>query len=664
MSNARARLHRLRRVVADMSGRSRVWALLVVISVVTAAILPMVGNLPDTGSSRRVPFWALALAFYAAEFAVVHLRFRNDAHSFSLSEIPLIVGLFFSNPLDLVFAQLLANTVVQIVHRRLPAVKVAFNLSQFALQTALAIGVFRVVATAGDPFGPAGWLAAAAAAVTALITADLLINTAIRLSGGRLDRRQMLEVLGLSLVAALMNVSLGLVGVMLLANDPQAAWLALAPPAILYLSYRAYVSQRQEGSRLQSLYEATRALHGSPQIESALLASAEQACQMLEAEFVEVVLFPVAPAEDTLYTAVGPGDRRVVLEPVKLDLDRGIWPQLRRDGTAQLLGRAADALLGRPDRSRYPADEVVVAPLVGHEDVVGAIVVANRLGDVSHFDADDVDLLEALARQVGVSLDNGRLEDSLAQLTELKDRLEALVRSKDEFVASVSHELRTPLTAIYGLSLELQARREAFSVEELDQMVGLIAEQSSDLSNMIEDLLVAARAELETMKLNLEQVDLVAEAAAVVDATGTAAQGRLPIQISGEVAPVVADPLRVRQILRNLLTNADRYGGDDVRVELFAGNRYVVVAVVDDGPGVPPGFEESIFHPYQSAHAVSTQPSSVGLGLAVSRRLARLMGGDLHYSRRDDRTRFELRLERNPAGADGDALRRVEHGVA
>jgi signal transduction histidine kinase len=103
------------------------------------------------------------------------------------------------------------------------------------------------------------------------------------------------------------------------------------------------------------------------------------------------------------------------------------------------------------------------------------------------------------------------------------------------------------------------------------------------------------------------------------------------------------DPLRLRQILRNLLSNARRYGGDTVTIRVRTDLDRVVVEVVDDGPGVPPGEEEAIFQPYIRNRSDQALPGSIGLGLSVSRRLARLMGGDLVY-RRDHGSVFELSL--------------------
>lgn len=632
---------------AVIRGTNRVWALSSVIALAAAAIWYSVLDLPVLRDSPQLSWWGLAIGFYVSELAVVHLRFRKDAHSFSMSEIPLVLGLFFAAPLHLAVGQLVGISVVYAFHRRLPPIKFTFNIAQFALQSGLAVTVFRGIVALGDPLGRVGWVAAVAAALVATITADLLINVAIRLTGGRVPRENLVQVLALSSLAGSMNASLAVSGVVILWAAPSASWLALIPPVILFLAYRAYVSQHHERAKLESLYEATRTLHGSPQIEAALVAACRDVNRMLDAEYTEILLFSERNRLETYWTAVGPGDRLVVMQPA--DLPAGAWERLAEVGQATLLAEHDASALSLPPSERGRIEEAIVAPLTGTAGVVGVIVVFNRVGNISSFVKDDVPLLDTLASQISVSLENGRLEDSLTQLTALKERLEEVIRSKDQFVASVSHELRTPLTAVVGLSHELHDNWSIYDGGDAREIVDLIASQSSELSNIIEDLLVAARADIGTLTLQPRRVDLRVELNAVI--AGHRASG-------GRAAPTVeidpgsdyawGDPLRFRQIIRNLLSNAARYGGSNVSVHAFRDGPRVTVVVSDDGPGIPLDHAKDIFEPYTSAHEPGTEPGSVGLGLAVSRTLARLMGGDLVYNGNGG-TAFELTVPADTA---------------
>lgn len=237
---------------------------------------------------------------------------------------------------------------------------------------------------------------------------------------------------------------------------------------------------------------------------------------------------------------------------------------------------------------------------------------------------------------------------ALADITHMKARSEAmeqLVKAKDEFIATISHELRTPLTAVLGLTTELVSGEELAS-DERSELLELVASQAADMADIVEDLLVAARAEMGTVTLVHQEVDLLEEARATVDAAGIA------VEFPDEDLPdVIADAQRVRQILRNLLTNVKRYGGPRCRIAAGSGGGSAWIEVCDDGRGVPEEDAERIFHPYVTG--MSRAAGSVGLGLAVSRQLAELMGGSLRYERRGAETvfRLELPLATRPAGA-------------
>ncbi|HEY5578483.1 MAG TPA: ATP-binding protein [Acidimicrobiia bacterium] len=239
------------------------------------------------------------------------------------------------------------------------------------------------------------------------------------------------------------------------------------------------------------------------------------------------------------------------------------------------------------------------------------------------------------------------IETVTRDVTERKEyqtKLEELIRSKDEFVASVSHELRTPLTAVVGLAQELRDSRDRFGAEEVDELIDMIAGQATEVADIVNDLLVAARADIGMVSIYPESVDLAAEVASVLAAISDQDRGK--VRVLGHTTVCVADPTRVRQIVRNLLTNAFRYGGSRVEVETAPRNGFATVQVRDDGEGVPSQDIDRVFDPYHRAHSAKTQPASVGLGLTVSRRLAQMMGGDVTYRKDGGFSVFELSLPR------------------
>ena len=246
---------------------------------------------------------------------------------------------------------------------------------------------------------------------------------------------------------------------------------------------------------------------------------------------------------------------------------------------------------------------------------------------------DEINLLRTVAQMIGAFWERQRAHE----------KLQELVHYKDEFVASVSHELRTPLTAVVGLSEELaNLSPQSFTTEELAEFHQLIAQQSREVAFIVEDLLVAARVEIETVSIDPQPVDLDAEVSATIKGWPSEFGS---IEFEPGHVKVRADPTRLRQITRNLLTNAIRYGGDRIVVVTGAADDWGMVEVRDDGRGIDADDLERIFEPYERASGVeAARPGSVGLGLYVSRQLARLMGGDLSCRREEGETVFQLTL--------------------
>lgn len=334
---------------------------------------------------------------------------------------------------------------------------------------------------------------------------------------------------------------------------------------------------------------------------------------------------------------------------------------------------------GRPDRIRYAASLINVVD--ANEAAVSLLEAESRKEMLGPLNADSIvqDTLDSLVEQYlavwegraqltidvhgrtlrgnpidgflmlaaptnGPAIDWGSVAIAIVDVSDLREaqrKLEELIDSKDQFIASVSHELRTPLTAVVGLAHELESAGTTITDAERTELVGLIADQASDVGNIVEDLLVAARADLGTIAIRPEPVDVEAEIRRL--ATMIYEEHPPVVDVSGPIL-AKADPSRLRQVLRNLLTNAQRYGGRHVEIAAFARYGQVYVEVRDNGDGIPAGLEDQVFEPYETAPAGRGVPGSVGLGLTVSRQLARLMGGDLSYDRTEERTVFRLAL--------------------
>ncbi|MFW2340928.1 MAG: sensor histidine kinase [Acidimicrobiia bacterium] len=242
----------------------------------------------------------------------------------------------------------------------------------------------------------------------------------------------------------------------------------------------------------------------------------------------------------------------------------------------------------------------------------------------------------------------GSLIASAIERDQARRRLVDLVMAKDEFVASVSHELRTPLTAVVGLAQELRDGLVVFDHEEQTELVSLIADQGAEVAAIVDDLLVAARIDAGTVTIVPSLINVRQTVSAALSA-GVAMGGPKTVELAGDGVAAWADGHRVRQIIRNLLTNAARYGGPDVRIECGGADGMAWVKVSDNGDPIPDEDRDRIFESYESAHKPGGQPGSVGLGLSVSRQLASLMGGDLSYEYRNGESIFTLTLPTDPA---------------
>jgi diguanylate cyclase (GGDEF)-like protein len=395
----------------------RVWILTSALALAALSLTWVVGAFPALDSPFHVPWPLLIPVVYLAEVTVVHLQFRKDAFSFSMNEIPLVVGLFFVNPIGLIGAQLIGNTLALGLHRRQTPMKLSFNLSQFTLLAALSVIVFRSILGDRDPQGTAAWVGILVALALAFIVGSLFVSAAIHLSGGKVGRTERLNVMKLGVVAALMNASLGLVAVTVMWTQSAAAWAAAVPPIVLYLSYRAYINQVQERQRVLALYEATRALNASTEIKSSMIAAVTHAQSMFTAERAEMVIFPAGFGGDGYRSSVGPDEQDGAVEEVGDGITGEVWNETLDSGESRLVPRDA----GSRRLLRRETYDTMVVPVRGSAGTNGALIVSDMLGDVRTFTARDLRFLETLAGQVSAALENGRLEDSLAHVTRLKE---------------------------------------------------------------------------------------------------------------------------------------------------------------------------------------------------------------------------------------------------
>jgi signal transduction histidine kinase len=220
-------------------------------------------------------------------------------------------------------------------------------------------------------------------------------------------------------------------------------------------------------------------------------------------------------------------------------------------------------------------------------------------------------------------------------------RQEQLRAAKDEFLNAIAQELRTPLTAVVGFAEVLREQGNAMGRQQYQQLAAIVAEEATSTAEIIEDLLVFARANVGDLTIRPEAVDV----AVMVETLATNWEARHPHRLHWSGRAVAwADPIRLRQVLQNLLKNAYRHGGEKIDVRIESGGNTVRIEVADDGPGIPADLQSRIFEPYQHGPVENSNPASIGLGLTVARSLVHLMGGGLSYRYRWRESTFVIEL--------------------
>src|SRR5439155_11091966 len=221
----------------------------------------------------------------------------------------------FASAGNLMAAVLIGTGLTLLLDRRLPPIKLVFNLAQFALAACLGLLVVHAIAPAPEEVGPHVWVAVMAATLLGGLLTVVAIGLAITLSEGALQARTIGHMLGMDLVVSTTNTSLALAGAIVISTDPRAIPLLAVPAVTIFLAYRAYLNERQRHERLEFLYEATRTLARSPEIVHALEGLLERSLEAFRAELAEIVLFS-SDGSPPLRTTLGPGEHRELMEPV------------------------------------------------------------------------------------------------------------------------------------------------------------------------------------------------------------------------------------------------------------------------------------------------------------------------------------------------------------
>jgi diguanylate cyclase (GGDEF)-like protein len=404
-------------------GLSNVWWLNALLTLAAVVVFMAFARDLEPFGTPHLSWWALAPAFFVAERCVVHLHFRRNAHSFSLGDIPLVLGLLFASPAGLLFGGLLGNLATLSLDRRLPPIKLVFNLAQFAVAATLATVVAHGLVP--NPHGlddPWLWTAVLLATELSALITVLAIGAAISLSEGPIRPQTLLHMFAMDLVVTMTNTTLALAASIVLSFDPRAIPLLGVPAITVFLAYRAYLMERQRHERLEFLYEATRTLSRSPEIVLALEGLLERSLEAFRAEMAEIVLFS-SDGSPPLRTTLGPGDFKEVMEPMDDGVAEDLRSMVATDRPTVRLERPFSTVRLRRYLDGRRVTDAMLAMMPGETRVIGTIMLANRFGVIRSFSDDDLKLFEALANNASVALQYDRLEQAVLQLRELQEQL-------------------------------------------------------------------------------------------------------------------------------------------------------------------------------------------------------------------------------------------------
>ncbi len=396
--------------------------------------------------------------------------------------------------------------------------------------------------------------------------------------------------------------------------------------------------------RLQALIRVGNALNSTLSLDEVLQTLVDSARDVIKARYAALGVLESSGKSLKRFLHSG-------LDPETV-ARMGAWPTGR--GTLGIMLRDVETirlvdLQSHPDFAGFPEGHPPMRSLLGvpirtGNRVFGNLYLTEKIG-ADEFSVEDQELAELLAAQAAVAVENAHLAEQ-----------------RSGFLAIVNHEIKNAAAGVVGWADRLR-KLTGESESRVREGASYAYEGAQQLHRLVVDLLDLSRIEARQLELVMQEADLralVREVAGTV--RPTADRQEIELRVSGLDNRAIAqtDPTRVRQILLNLLSNAVKFSkpGGHVDLQLACKDSGYSITVRDTGPGVDPAMREHVFEAYRAGLA-KTPKSGAGLGLAISRELARLLGGELsHVKDEGPGACFELRLPFKPNNHTRDGVRR------
>jgi signal transduction histidine kinase len=436
-----------------------------------------------------------------------------------------------------------------------------------------------------------------------------------------------------------------------------------ANQAVIAIENTRLLNELRESLQQQTATaDVLKVISSSPgALEPVFQAMLENATRICEAKFA------------TLYLCEGDGFRAVAMHNsppafAEARVRAGIIhphpdTTLARAASTKRTAQIADVTTSQAYVDRDPSRMAAVAlggyrtvlsvPVLREDTLAGVISIYRH--EVRPFTDKQIALVTTFADQAAIAIENVRLFE---EIQDKNRQLQQASEHKSQFVSSVSHELRTPLNAIIGLTEMMVTNAARFGTEKAQEPLQRVHRAGTHLLGLINQVLDLSKIEAGKLELNPQTVQL---APLIDEVVGTARQlaqqnnNRLAVEVQQNLGSLTVDPMRLRQILLNLLSNACKFtkeGEVKLRASRVRNGRYwVELSVSDTGIGMTVEQQARLFEEFGQAEASTAQRfGGTGLGLAITRKLARMMGGDVTVASEPGKgSVFTVRL---PGGVD------------
>ena len=665
--------------------------LLVAVAVVGLALLAVV-LYTDPGGFILLPAVILAAAVAGGEAVRVDLSYRRGGIAvFTLGHASLAAGLLVLPPTTVVVAATTAIAIWQLAER-IPPLKLTFNVLQYLAGTAAAALTMEFISQRPGPLNGRTLVAAAIALSLCCAVNTIAVSGMIAAFGGRSWGATMRQMAQSSMLLAGGSVAVGLLAVLLATDHLWALPTLIVPLGLLHAASRREVQAQTDRERAVAYVDVEQRLAEAVDPEAVHIRLVEGVRSMLgcsaavwaEDEWITPVpdgstpctvnpnvSMPISAEGPALgpnvtgpCVAVGVGNGVLIVWSGELPLREAAYEWLERLGSSGRVHGArseADAALRR-ERATLRAIVHGTADGIFVMDAHGSVVLCNpamaELAQVDHQSvtgaaAEDVfgegpwreegvrDVVRPSDRvwRIAVSAIQDRAHDDLRVAVVHDVSAERRVaRMKDDMLSIVSHELRTPLTPIKGSAQLLRRRWDRMSEGQREDMLRTIETRADHLARLVEDLLLVGQMSTEknaphrVQPISVDMIELLQEATVQLDA---AHPTHTVLLTAPEQLQLHTDPLRVRQIVDNLVNNACKFSPSDsvVQISVVTDDESAILRVTDHGRGIPPEDMERVFERFERVEdPLHMTTSGAGLGLYIVRSLTERLGGTIALS--------------------------------